>query len=1421
MTMQIDRASLLMKKQIEATKLSKRKELHKHSKSIRFINTLITNGEIFFYKNLYIGDIPKSDPKKDLDLDMIYSDIQKSLNSLLNDRKMKPLIESSEQMFGFFEEICNRVTSGLRKRMIISDCISIASFYFKMYLIYCYADWYLIERRPFFGVRFFILLLSMLGLKFTSSFFQLKTNEYEYKINLKMRHTMNILIYDKLILKDTYFLECCDNTMISKAFFEELEDFINYKAKNKSIVSVFLLLVLLGISCIWEKGFYLIFILVVGKTLIVCGLCYRSSFTNVKLKGILFKQRAVIYEFLNNFKSIRSKNLSELTKMKLVDLHILKKSIIRKSNLFEIFSKLIIESLPLLLVSIGVIAFHFSNENSSNHEQDKTLNFTSKMFLFLIIYCFTLGKNLMDLSANFEHHRTYKSSKVFYTDFFNNKFMIESCLQNQDLEPGTILLEECQVFERDRNIISELLQEILSSEDQKKANSRLLEKINKLGKYDKKAVTKILNESNSPRRFNSIRELQSGPPNTDRLKLLFQSLSFSLKPGDKLCILQPRMSFKHDNMFSMNQECIRGFVRFILGDCILSEGKASICGRISYFNPLNECFLSGMTIRDNILYGSEFNLDRYGRILEMIQTNFYQYFGRDFYQVAERAKNIKLEDKRLILLARFLYSNSDIYIIEDYLTEQFGHLNYSLINEIISRHLRGKTVIFNSNILEYIKLSNFTIKLKSKQNFSIRSTNSLLEKLNPRQISNFKKLASVASKSQIMKTFKNSLFIQTAGFEEELIIHKKLEKQKKEIEEFAKKDDGLLVKLSHGIVLTNRRMEEGRYFSDNGYKIPPVSYKRLFRVIIGKHKMIFFTGILALILSEISFLLAEYSIMVYNPDFLANNHSASHKKLIMIPVFACLHLLLSLIYYCLILKVSLKTSDNLSIECTNLLISCDLEFVERTQTNLILNTICTDMDTMQRNLIKDLILITSYLVKIILKSALLIHIQSYLFPLIVFSLFFPIKIYCWKLVLPSIKKLLEISNFYDNKILALCEQLLTVIPNLRRSKLIPSIDRKFRNFINNKILISRCMWDHQIKYLDRSSLLISFGFLSLQLFIIHLIQWSPGLNWVSSNGFSAIWSCALLYRISYYLHETHGMFLEIKKRTVQCVKISDMIESLKSRQKTANKISWFRIEFDLLRPIIFKNVSLTLGYQPVLKKVSFNIKNGERIGIFGLDVIGRKSIFEILLGLKRPDSEKCKVSIFGVELDDMTKEMFSKIFMIEREPKLLEGTIRQNIDPYGRKTLEEIIEVLTLFRIDICYKTQNQNILEIKRGTRVYKQINTFDGKFIQNGSEKNSKDRKKYHQTFVNPEIKFGADYFQKRDIYLFKRGRHTENNEILSPMKYALKAHQSKNPSLFTSRVREHKPVVNEHKDNIISANIEKMNSDKKLENKGSLWM
>ncbi|XP_003727446.1 multidrug resistance-associated protein 7 [Strongylocentrotus purpuratus] len=109
----------------------------------------------------------------------------------------------------------------------------------------------------------------------------------------------------------------------------------------------------------------------------------------------------------------------------------------------------------------------------------------------------------------------------------------------------------------------------------------------------------------------------------------------------------------------------------------------------------------------------------------------------------------------------------------------------------------------------------------------------------------------------------------------------------------------------------------------------------------------------------------------------------------------------------------------------------------------------------------------------------------------------------------------------------------------------------------------------------------------------------------------------------------------------------------------------------------FDNVHFSYreDHPKALDGVSFETKPGEKIGIVGRTGSGKSTLFLVLFRMVQ--IQQGTVSIDGVNLADMSLEdVRSRLAIIPQDPFIFSGTVRENIDPVGQRSDSELWCVL-------------------------------------------------------------------------------------------------------------------------------------------------
>lgn len=141
----------------------------------------------------------------------------------------------------------------------------------------------------------------------------------------------------------------------------------------------------------------------------------------------------------------------------------------------------------------------------------------------------------------------------------------------------------------------------------------------------------------------------------------------------------------------------------ILGELPIESGTLEINGKISYASQ--EPWLFSASIRQNILFGLPFERERYKKVVKVcaLERDFTLFGNGDKTIVGERGASLSGGQKARINLARAVYRQSSIYILDDPLSAVDTHVGRHLFEECIKKYLREKIVILVTHQLQYLQ----------------------------------------------------------------------------------------------------------------------------------------------------------------------------------------------------------------------------------------------------------------------------------------------------------------------------------------------------------------------------------------------------------------------------------------------------------------------------------------------------------------------------------------------------------------------------------------------------------------------------------------------------------------------------------------------------------------------------------------------
>ena len=141
----------------------------------------------------------------------------------------------------------------------------------------------------------------------------------------------------------------------------------------------------------------------------------------------------------------------------------------------------------------------------------------------------------------------------------------------------------------------------------------------------------------------------------------------------------------------------------ILGELSPLQGSLKTKGKIAYASQEPWIFVG--TIRQNILCGLEYDEERYNQVIQAaaLERDLRLFPNGDSTAVGERGVQLSGGQKARVNLARCLYVDADIYLMDDPLSAVDTHVGHHLFDQAIKGFLRNKIRILATHQLQFLK----------------------------------------------------------------------------------------------------------------------------------------------------------------------------------------------------------------------------------------------------------------------------------------------------------------------------------------------------------------------------------------------------------------------------------------------------------------------------------------------------------------------------------------------------------------------------------------------------------------------------------------------------------------------------------------------------------------------------------------------
>ncbi|KAK7380440.1 hypothetical protein VNO78_32951 [Psophocarpus tetragonolobus] len=655
----------------------------------------------------------------------------------------------------------------------------------------------------------------------------------------------------------------------------------------------------------------------------------------------------------------------------------------------------------------------------------------------------------------------------------------------------------------------------------------------------------------------------------------------------------------------------------ILGEVPMTKGTIEVSGKFAYVSQT--AWIQTGTIRENILFGSDLDSHRYQETLRrssLLKDLELLPYG-DLTEIGERGINLSGGQKQRIQLARALYQNADVYLLDDPFSAVDAHTAKNLFNEYFMEGLKEKTVLLVTHQVDFLPAFDSVLLMSNGEILEGAPYHHLLSSCQEFQdlVNAHKKTA--GSDNYPMNITSSKIHSSSTG------------------------EINAQVFMDNKFIATNGSQlikEEEREIGDTGLR----PYKQYMNQTKGY--IYFFVASICHLLFIICQILQNLWMAAK-----VDNSQVSTLRLIVVYFFiGAVSTIFMLTRTLLIVALGIQSSKHLFLKLMNSLFRAPMSFYDSTPLGRILSRVSSDLSIMDL----DIPFIIAYTVG----GA--INFYSYLSVLAIIT---------WQILLIAIPMVYIATRLqtYANHLAETTAGVVTIRAFEKEDRFFEKnldlIDNNaspyFHSFASNEWLIQRLEIISAVLLSTTALCMVilpagtfSSGFIGMAL--------SYGLTLNSQLVFSIQSQCNLanyiisVERLNQYMHVP-----------------SEAEEIIEGNRPPSNWPVSGKVEL----------YNLQIRYRPegplILHGITCTFKAGHKIGIVGRTGSGKSTLISSLFRLVEPTCGN--IIVDGIDICSIgLHDLRSRFGVIPQDPTLFNGTVRYNLDPLSQYSDHAIWEVL-------------------------------------------------------------------------------------------------------------------------------------------------
>ncbi|KAG8186529.1 hypothetical protein JTE90_023957 [Oedothorax gibbosus] len=179
-----------------------------------------------------------------------------------------------------------------------------------------------------------------------------------------------------------------------------------------------------------------------------------------------------------------------------------------------------------------------------------------------------------------------------------------------------------------------------------------------------------------------------------------RNVTLKVRPGELLAVVGPVGCGKTSLLMS------------ILGELPIVSGEVKVRGKVAYASQ--EPWVFGGSVRQNVIFGSTFDEARYKKVLNVcaLDKDIELFPYGDQTAVGERGVSLSGGQKARVNLARAMYFDADIFLLDDPLSAVDSAVSKHLFEKCINGYLKDKVRILATHQIQFLKGASQILVLK-------------------------------------------------------------------------------------------------------------------------------------------------------------------------------------------------------------------------------------------------------------------------------------------------------------------------------------------------------------------------------------------------------------------------------------------------------------------------------------------------------------------------------------------------------------------------------------------------------------------------------------------------------------------------------------------------------------------------------------